>query len=53
MNQKTLRKQVSSPGGTTEQALNIFIKGKLDKLVRNAMDAAKKRSVELSESFKD
>ena len=49
----TLRKQVSSPGGTTEQALNIFIQGKLDKLVRNAMDAAKRRSVELSESFKD
>ena len=49
----TLRKQVSSPGGTTEQALNIFIQGKLDKLVRNAMDAAKMRSVELSESFKD
>ena len=49
----TLRKQVSSPGGTTEQALNIFIQGKLDKLVRSAMDAAKRRSVELSESFKD
>ena len=49
----TLRKQVSSPGGTTEQALNIFIQGKLDELVRDAMDAAKRRSVELSESFKD
>ena len=48
-----LRKQVSSPGGTTEQALNIFIQGKLDKLVHDAMDAAKRRSVELSKSFKD
>ena len=50
---KTLREQVTSPGGTTEQALNIFIEGKLDELVKNAMDAAKKRSVELSKSFKD
>ncbi len=52
-NLKTLREQVTSPGGTTEQALSIFIKGKLDKLVNNAMDEAKKRSIELSESFKD
>ena len=52
-NLKTLREQVTSPGGTTEQALNIFIQGKLDELVNNAMDAAKKRSIELSESFKD
>ena len=52
-NLKTLREQVASPGGTTEQALNIFIKGKLDKLVNDAMDAAKKRSIELSGSFKD
>ena len=52
-NLKTLREQVTSPGGTTEQALNIFIKGKLDELVNSAMDAAKKRSVELSKSFKD
>ena len=52
-NLKTLREQVTSPGGTTEQALNIFINGKLDELVNNAMDAAKKRSIELSESFKD
>ena len=50
---KTLREQVTSPGGTTEQALNIFIKGKLNELVNNAMDAAKKRSIELSESVKD
>jgi pyrroline-5-carboxylate reductase len=50
---ETLRKQVSSPGGTTEQALNIFIQGKLNELVCNAMNAAKRRSIELSESFKD
>ena len=52
-NLKKLREQVTSPGGTTEQALNIFIKGKLDELVNSAMNAAKKRSVELSKSFKD
>jgi len=52
-NLRTLREQVTSPGGTTEEALNIFIKGKLDELVNNAMNAAKERSIELSESFKD
>ena len=52
-NLKTLREQVTSPGGTTEEALNIFIKGKLDRLINSAMDAAKKRSIELSKSFKD
>ena len=52
-NLRTLREQVTSPGGTTEQALNIFVKGKLDELVNNAMDAAKERSIEISESFED
>ena len=50
---KELRLQVTSPSGTTEKAINTFVKGKLHKLLRDAMDAAKKRSVELSESFKD
>ena len=50
---KELRLQVTSPAGTTERAINTFVKGKLHKLLRDAMDAAKKRSVELSESFKD
>ncbi len=43
-----LRKQVTSPGGTTEQALNTFQKGKLEELVQEAMNAAKERSIELS-----
>ncbi len=47
----TLRKQVTSPGGTTEQAINTFTQGKLDELVQKAMDAAKQRSEELSQSF--
>jgi pyrroline-5-carboxylate reductase len=46
-----LRKQVTSPGGTTEQALNTFMQGKMDELVRKAMEAAKQRSIELSQSF--
>jgi len=46
-----LRQQVTSPGGTTEQALNTFIDGKMDELVKKAMEAAKQRSIELSQSF--
>jgi pyrroline-5-carboxylate reductase len=46
-----LRKQVTSPGGTTEQALNTFIEGNLSELVKKAMEAAKQRSIELSQSF--
>ena len=46
-----LRKQVTSPGGTTEQALNTFMQGNMDKLIRAAMEAAKQRSIELSQSF--
>jgi pyrroline-5-carboxylate reductase len=46
-----LRKQVTSPGGTTEQALNTLMQGKMDELVRKAMEAAKQRSIELSQSF--
>lgn len=44
-----LRKQVTSPGGTTEQALNTFQEGELEKLVHKAMNAAKQRSIELSQ----
>lgn len=46
-----LRKQVTSPGGTTEQAINTFTQGKMDKLIQKAMEAAKQRSIELSQSF--
>jgi pyrroline-5-carboxylate reductase len=44
-----LRQQVTSPGGTTEQALNTFQQGKLEELVLKAMNAAKQRSIELSQ----
>jgi len=47
----TLRKQVTSPGGTTEQALKVLMdKGKLEDLFLEALTAAKQRSEELAES---
>ena len=42
---KELRQQVTSAGGTTEKAINVFVQGRLDELFRNAMDAAKERSI--------
>ncbi len=42
-----LRRQVTSPGGTTEQAIKTFEQGALHELVDNAMQAAVKRSREL------
>ena len=45
-----LRRQVTSPGGTTEQAINTFEQGSLRALVDDAMQAAIKRSKELSEA---
>ena len=50
---KELRQQVTSAGGTTEKAINVVVQGRLDELFRNAMDAAKERSIELSKSFED
>jgi pyrroline-5-carboxylate reductase len=46
-----LRQQVTSPGGTTEQAINSFIQNKVDELIQEAMVKAKQRSIELSEEF--
>ena len=46
-----LRKKVTSPGGTTERAVSEFEGGNLRGLVRNALIAAKDRSIELSEGF--
>lgn len=44
----TLRKQVTSPGGTTEQALKVLHNGGLEKLFSEALEAAKDRSIELA-----
>ncbi|MES9850912.1 MAG: pyrroline-5-carboxylate reductase [Candidatus Thiodiazotropha sp. L084R] len=43
-----LRQKVTSPGGTTEQALGILEKGGLRELFKDALQGAKERSHELS-----
>ena len=43
-----LRKRVTSPGGTTEQAIGVFEQGKLRELVFNALHAAHDRSEDLA-----
>lgn len=48
-----LRRQVTSPGGTTEQAILRFETGGLRKLVREALLAARSRSQELARDFGD
>ncbi|WP_428357207.1 pyrroline-5-carboxylate reductase [Methyloprofundus sp.] len=46
-----LRNRVTSPGGTTEQAIKIFTQGGLSELVKNAMQAANDRSISLSKEL--
>lgn len=48
---KTLRERVTSPGGTTEQALRTFEDGDLRQLVKHAIEAAAKRSEELTQEL--
>lgn len=43
-----LRRRVTSPGGTTEQAINTFEQGGFRTLVQSAIDAAEQRSRELA-----
>ncbi|PCJ28234.1 MAG: pyrroline-5-carboxylate reductase [SAR86 cluster bacterium] len=43
-----LRRKVTSPGGTTEQAINQFEEGGLRELVTKALQAARSRSIELA-----
>lgn len=43
-----LRQQVTSPGGTTEQAILAFQQGGFAELVEKALHAARDRSIELS-----
>jgi pyrroline-5-carboxylate reductase len=47
----TLRQRVTSPGGTTERAINAFHEGGFEKLVSKALQAAAERSRELAEEF--
>lgn len=48
-----LRRQVTSPGGTTERAIAAFEDGGLRTLVGTAMQAAARRAAELSEQLGD
>jgi pyrroline-5-carboxylate reductase len=48
---ETLRKAVTSPGGTTEAALNVLLQNRaLDSLLESALKAAAKRSKDLAQS---
>lgn len=46
-----LRKRVTSPGGTTEKALQTFEDGAFNKLVSKALHAARDRSIEISKEL--
>lgn len=46
-----LRAQVTSPGGTTEQAINTFIQHNLSNIVEQAMTAARDRAEELAQDL--
>lgn len=46
-----LRKRVTSPGGTTEQAIEAFEQGGLRELVAKAVHAAHNRSIEMSKQL--
>ncbi len=47
----TLRVQVTSPGGTTEQALHVFDQKNIDMIFEQALTAAKVRSEELADQL--
>jgi pyrroline-5-carboxylate reductase len=44
----SLRKKVTSPGGTTEAALKVLEDGKWGEILQDAIRAAKARSAELA-----
>jgi pyrroline-5-carboxylate reductase len=48
---ETLRKNVTSPGGTTEKAILAFENGGLRELVADAVQAAQRRSIELAKEY--
>ncbi len=45
---ETLRKKVTSPGGTTEKAIGILQEGQLETLFAKALEGARDRSIELA-----
>jgi len=50
---KVLRQRVTSPGGTTERALQVFEKGNFKQLIHQALSAAKIRAEEISKEEKN
>jgi len=48
-----LRQRVTSPGGTTEQAIATFEQGGFNSLVAKALQAARDRSIEMSKSMEN
>jgi pyrroline-5-carboxylate reductase len=46
-----LRRHVTSPGGTTEQAIRVLEQGGLRKLFKDALATAARRARELAEIF--
>ncbi len=48
---KQLRERVTSPGGTTEQAIKTFEAGGFSSLVSKALHAARDRSIEMSKEL--
>lgn len=50
---QTLRRQVTSPGGMTERALEILQEANFEKWLYDAMTAAEQRALELAEKLKD
>ncbi len=48
-----LRKRVTSPGGTTQQAIETFEQGGFTELVSKALHAARDRSIEMSKQMED
>lgn len=47
----TLRQRVTSPGGTTEQALKVFNESGLERIFVDALTAAQRRAQELAEQL--
>ncbi len=48
LDSSTLRQNVTSPGGTTAAALSVFAEKGFEEAVKQALQAAEKRSIELS-----
>lgn len=48
-----LRKRVTSPGGTTQQAIQTFEQGGFAELVASALKAARDRSIEMSKQMEN